>query len=111
MKALIAAVCLVGTVACGPRQVEVRTAPPVQQAPELAIHMTNNLAEAINVYVLSGSTNIFVRQVPANSTLHLPVQGVASGSTVTLRATTADGSRTFSKDNVVLTGMFPWTVP
>lgn len=109
--AVIALTALLATAACGPRQVEVRTAPQSTQTATAAIHMTNNLSQAVNVYVVSGGTNTFIRQVAANTTEHLPVAGIAAGTTVTLRATTIDGSRTYSRDNVVLSGTFNWQVP
>src|ERR671923_1735775 len=62
------------TSACGPRQVEVRTAPT--QTSEVAIHFTNNLSKAVNVYVNTGGSDLFVRQVAANTTEHLPVRRV-----------------------------------
>lgn len=115
MKALIAAALLVvaasGLAACGPRQVEVRTAPAATRAPELALDVTNNLSQAVNVYVVNAGTDLFIRQVPANTTMHLPVQNVTPGTTVTLRATTVDGSRTFTRTNVTLNGMYAWTLP
>jgi hypothetical protein len=108
MRAILAAV-LFATVACGPRQVEVRTAPT--QTADVAIHFTNNLSQAVNVYVNNGSTDQFVRQVGPNTTEHLPVPGVSSGANVTLKATLVDGSRTYSKAGVTMTEMVSWRVP
>jgi hypothetical protein len=108
-KALVAAVLIaVGTTACGPRAVDVRTAPT---RAETSVRVTNSLGQAVNVYVLSGDNEIFLRQVPANSEARLPVPGVAAGSTVRLRAVTIDGSRTYTSDSVVLEGTYPWRVP
>ena len=73
--------------------------------------MTNNHTQAVNVYVVSAGNDIFARQIPAGSTDTVPVAGVAVGSTVTLRATAADGSRTWTKQNVVLASTTPWQVP
>lgn len=95
--------------ACGPRQVEVRSAPTSQA--EVSIHLTNNLSQAVNVYVAGGGAPVFVRQVPANVTEHLPVRGIPAGTTVTLRATTVDGARTYERRDVVLSGMFAWALP
>ena len=78
---------------------------------ETGVRITNNLSQGVNVYVVSGGTDMFLRQVGANSTETLPVRGVASGSTVTLRATTVDGANTYSKENVVLSGTYVWQVP
>jgi hypothetical protein len=105
---VIAAVFLTAPVACGPRQVEVGTAPA---RPETHVRVTNTLGQAVNVYVLSGDNEIFLRQVPANAEARLAVPGVASGSTVRLRAVTIDGSRTYTSDSVVLQGTYPWRVP
>lgn len=93
----------------GGRQIEVRTGPQVTA--DVSLHVTNNLTQAVNVYVVSGGTDIFVKQVASNSTEHIPVQGVAAGSTVTLKAVTVDGTRTYTRDNVALNGMYEWKVP
>ena len=108
-KAFVAALLLAAaSAACGPRQVDVRTAPA---RADTNVRVTNSLGQAVNVYVLSGDNEIFLRQVPANSEARLPVPGVASGSTVRLRAVTIDGSRTYTSDAVVLQGTYPWRVP
>jgi hypothetical protein len=108
-KAMVAAVLVaVAAAACGPRNVEVRSAPT---RAETSVRVTNSLGQAVNVYVLSGDNEIFLRQVPANSEARLQVPGVASGSTVRLRAVTLDGSRTYTSDAVVLQGTYPWRVP
>ena len=96
--------------ACSGRQVEVRTAPTTTTDP--TVQVTNNLSQAVNVYVTpSGSGELFLRQVPANTVEKIPVQGVASGSNVTFKAVTVDGSRTYQSRNVGLSGMFLWSVP
>src|SRR5215210_1202905 len=111
MRALLA-VLLAATAACAQRQVEVRTGNvPSVTTPESAIHMTNNLTQPVNVYVVSGGTDVFVKQVAPNSTEDVPVRGVAGGSNVSLKATTVDGTRTYTKDNVTLSGSFAWQVP
>jgi hypothetical protein len=94
---------------CSGRQVEVKTG--TEPAPETAIHLTNNLSQAVNVYVVSGGNDIFVKQVAANSVEHVPVAGVPSGATVNLRAVTVDGTRTYTKNNVTLTSMYDWRLP
>jgi hypothetical protein len=110
MRALLAAFVIASAAACGGRQVEVRTgAQPAAAA--VSVRMTNNLSQAVNVYVTSGGSDLFLRQVPANSTEELPVQGVAAGSSVSLKARTVDGTRTYSKDNVVLSSSNSWQVP
>jgi hypothetical protein len=98
--------------ACGQRQVEVRTAPTPAAAVEQSVQVTNNLSQAVNVYVTpSGGSELFLRQVPANSVERVPVQGVASGSSVIFKAVTIDGSRTYQSRNVNLVGMYSWPVP
>jgi hypothetical protein len=95
--------------ACGPRQVEVRTAP--SEASGLTVEVRNTLVQGVNVYVVQNGTKTFLRQVGANSTVSVPVQGVASGTTVRLEATTIDGVRTYSRDNVTLSGTFVFPLP
>lgn len=109
MRSLAMAVLLAAAAGCGPRQVEVRTAPT--QSAEVAIHFTNNLSKAVNVYVNTGGSDLFVRQVAANTTAHLPVQGVTAGTRVTLKATAVDGSGTYSRPGVTMTEMVTWRVP
>jgi hypothetical protein len=76
------------------------------------IEVANTLTQAVNVYVTrSDSVDLFVRQIPARATLTVPVSGVASGSTVTLKARTVDGSRLFSRNAVVLSGTYRFSVP
>ena len=112
MRALFAALALAAATAvaaCGPRQVEVRTAP--QQQTDLSLQVTNNLSQAVNVYVTSGGADIFLRQVGAGASETMPVRGVAAGSSVTLKAVTVDNTRTYTKSNVTLSGMYAWQVP
>jgi hypothetical protein len=110
LSAMLLALGLSAATACGPRQVEVRTAPAT--ASEQAVQVTNNLSQAVNVYVTTpGSGEIFLRQVPANTVEKVPVQGVASGTNVTFKAVTVDGSRTYQSRSVGLSGLFVWGVP
>lgn len=96
--------------ACGQRQVEVRTAPT--SVTEQAVQVTNNLSQAVNVYVARPSSNeLFLKQIPANTAEKLPVQGIASGTSVTFKAVTVDGSRTYQSRNVTLSGLFVWSIP
>lgn len=108
MRAVFAAVLLFAA-ACGPRQVEVRTAPT--QTSDVAIHFTNNLSKAVNVYVNSGGSDLFIRQVAANTTEHLPVPGVSAGTQVTLKAMPVDGSNGYTRAGVTMTDMVTWRVP
>lgn len=109
VPSLLGAVVAFATVACGPRQVEVRTAPT--QATQVSIQVQNTLNQAVNVYVNSGGTDTFIRQVAANSTVTVPVQGFAPGSTVTLKAVTVDGVHTYTRNNVALTGTYTFPLP
>ena len=109
MRLALAALSLAALAACGPRQVEVQTAPT--QSAEVAIHFTNNLSQAVNVYVNSGGSDMFVRQVAARTTEHLPVPGLSSGTSVTLKATVVGSATTYQKGNVVMTEMVSWRVP
>lgn len=94
---------------CAPRQVEVRTAPTTA---EQSVQVTNNLSQSVNVYVTpSGSGELFLRQVPANTVERVAVQGVAMGTPVVFKAVTVDGSRTYQSRTVSLSGMFVWAVP
>jgi hypothetical protein len=97
--------------ACGPRQAEVRTAPTADNPNAPAVDVTNTLTQDVNVYVTTGGTDMFVRRVGANATLRVPVQGVASGSVVTLKAVTADNRQTFTRGNVTLSGTVPFRIP
>ncbi|HXC25024.1 MAG TPA: hypothetical protein VNU46_03850 [Gemmatimonadaceae bacterium] len=110
MKPFMTAVLLLaGTLACGPRPVDVQTG----QAPatEVSLHVTNNLSQAVNVYVVNGGSDVFLKQVNANSDLSMTVPGIPSGTAVTLKATAADGSRTYTRENVTLSGTYEWQVP
>jgi len=95
-------------VACN-RKVEVGSAPSPSSG--MAVHLTNNSSQAVNAYVTTGGSDVFIGQVAANSEKTLAVSGVSSGSSVTLKARTADGSRTYTKDNVSLSSSTDWTVP
>ena len=100
---------LISLSACGPRQVEVRTAPA--EAARVTLEVHNSLNQAVNVYVVQNGTKTFLRQVGANANATVPVQGFAPGTTVRLEATTIDGVRTFSRDNVALTGNYVFPLP
>ena len=97
-----AALALFVAVGCTGRQIEVQTG--AEQAPAAAptLRVNNTLAQAVNVYVVSGGNEIFVRQVAARSTADSPVRGVSPGTTVTLRARQVDGRQVYERENVVL---------
>lgn len=110
LRILAAIVLTTATVGCAPRQVQVETGTPANS--EVALRVTNNLSQAVNVYISGGSTtDIFVKQIGANSAEWVPVQGFSAGSIVTLRARTVDGARTYHKDNIRLESMYEWRVP
>jgi hypothetical protein len=99
----------VATTACGPRQVEVTTG--AQPVADVSIRFTNNLTQAVNLYVTNAGTDVFLKQVAANSVEVVPVHGVNAGTTVTLKARTVDGTRTYSRDNIYLAANYEWRVP
>jgi hypothetical protein len=99
----------VGVAACGPRQVEVRTAP--SQATGLSIQVKNDITQAVNVYITAGGSDSFLGQVAAKESKTIPIQGFASGTTVSLKAVTIDGAKTYSRDKVVLSGMYVFPLP
>ena len=110
MKTLLTSLALaVAVMGCGPRQVEVSTGP--QPAADVSIRLTNNLTQAVNLYVTSGGTDVFLKQVGANSVEVVPVRGLSAGTTVTLKARTVDGTRTYTRDNVYLAANYEWRVP
>ena len=100
---------LLSAAACGPPAVEVRTAPAAP--PQNALQVTNGLGQAVNVYVNYNGNDQFIQQVRANTALRLPVAGIPAGATVTLKAITVDGTRTFSLPNIVLRGTYNFSVP
>ncbi|MDB4887383.1 MAG: hypothetical protein JWN79_2821, partial [Gemmatimonadetes bacterium] len=86
-KLRVLLVALGMTAACGPRQVEVRTAPTTTSTAEQTVQVTNNLSQAVNVYVTAaGSSELFLRQVPANTVEKVPVPSVAAGTSATFKA-------------------------
>jgi hypothetical protein len=109
-RAALLALALAAATACGGRTVEVRTAPPA--VAELSVQVTNNLSQAVNIYATAtGGSELFLRQVPANTVEKVPVQGIASGTRVTFKAVTVDGSRTYQSRDVALIGLYVWSVP
>lgn len=110
MRAFIAAMMLAtSVVACGPRQVEVNSAPA--QSAEVAVNVTNNLSETVNVYATVNGEDMFLGAVGGGSAMSLPVRGVSSGTTVTLKATRMSDRYTYSKSGVTLSGTYLWQVP
>ncbi|MDB4910036.1 MAG: hypothetical protein JWO39_859 [Gemmatimonadetes bacterium] len=106
---ILSMVLLAAALTACSRKVEVGSAPSPSSG--MAVHLTNNASQAVNAYVTTGGSDVFIGQVAANSEKTLPVSGISSGSSVTLKARTADGARTYTKDNVSLTSSTDWTVP
>ena len=48
---------------------------------------------------------------PANTVEKVTVTGVTNGSTVSFKAVTVDGSRTYQSRQAPLSPMFTWSVP
>jgi hypothetical protein len=109
MRGLLAVLLVIVVGACASRKVEVGTGPT--PASGVSLNVSNTLSQDVNVYVTSGGTDILVGQVAANSTKALAVNGVAEGSSVSLKAIAVDGSRTYTRDGVVLSGSYAWTLP
>ncbi|HKV52207.1 MAG TPA: hypothetical protein VJO52_13530 [Gemmatimonadaceae bacterium] len=111
-KVLVALLVSVALVGCH-RGVKVNTAPApaAAAAKPVSFHVTNNLAQPVNVYVTSGGSDILAGQVAGNSTSALSVPGVGNGATVSLKARTVDGTHTYTRDDVTLTTSFTWQVP
>lgn len=101
-------VLLALTTACS-RQVVVETSTdPVSTA---SLKVTNSASQAVSVYVTGDGPELFLKSVATNSTEVIPVPGIPAGTTVRLRATLADGSQSYRRDGVVLTGVYDWKVP
>jgi hypothetical protein len=113
MKSLFAALAfasMLSIAACGQRQVEVTTG--AQPQSDVAVHFTNNTSSLVNVYVVHGGQRIFIGQVSGNTTQHLTVANVPSGSVVTLEASTVSSNpRTYSNAGVALSGTYAWQIP
>lgn len=109
MRKLFVAVALVAATACAGRQVEVTTGP--QPTADAGIHITNNLSQAVNLYVTTGGTDVLLKQVAANAAEHVPVRGIGAGTNVTLKAITVDGTRTYTRKDIILSSVYEWRVP
>jgi hypothetical protein len=109
MQGVLFVVAGIALAACSPRQVDVRTAPT--QATAVSLQVNNTLSQPVNVYVTVSGSDTFLRQVNGNSSATIPVQGVASGTTVSLKAVTVDGAKTYSRSNVILNGTFVFALP
>ncbi len=111
MRVLVIVAAAAALAACGPRKVEVTSSPQTANRSDVSVTVTNNLSQPITVYVVSGGSEIFLGQVSARSSVSLAVRDVAAGSQVTLRATPADGARTYSRPDVILNSGYNFVVP
>ncbi|HTL94571.1 MAG TPA: hypothetical protein VL157_03465 [Gemmatimonadaceae bacterium] len=109
-RALVTLLLGVALVGCH-RKVQVKTAPAPSPAAAVTFRVTNNLAQPVIVYVTTGGSDVQAGQVAGNSTSALSVPGLATGSTVSLKARTVDGTHTYTRDDVTLTSSFTWQVP
>jgi hypothetical protein len=82
---------------------------PALSGPEVQVN--NGTNKDVNVFVSLNNTDTFLGRVRAGSSLTLPVRAFAAGSTVALKAVTVDGSRTYSRSNVVLNGTYVFPIP
>lgn len=106
----IALAVVAGTAACGPRQAQVSSAP--SQPAQVSIQVRNTLSQAVNVYVNTGGGNdTFLQQVAGNSTATVAVPGVSPGASVTLRAVTLDGAKTYTRERATLSSNFTFSLP
>jgi hypothetical protein len=108
MRTLAFALLLAVVGGCA-RRVEVQPTP--ERSTQVGLDVTNNASVPMNIVVVAAGNEIFLGQVAPNSTKLIAVTSVEPGTTVTLKATTADGTRTYSKSGVRLAGMYAWTVP
>src|SRR6185503_5031681 len=106
---VLAGMLLAVTAAWGGRQVKVQTAP--KASAEVSLRLTNHDNSAVNVYVVNNGTDVFVKQVAANTTEDLAVAGIGAGTQVRLKATRTDGSKTYTSDPMALNASTPWKVP
>jgi hypothetical protein len=107
---IVALALAAGTFACGQRQAQVGSAP--SQPAQVSIQVRNTLTQAVNVYVnMGGGGDTFLQQVAGNSTVTVAVPGVAPGASVTLRAVTLDGSKTYTRDRATLSSNFTFSLP
>lgn len=108
-RALVTLLLGVALVGCH-RSVQVKTA-PTPSTPPVTFHVTNNLPQPVNIYVTTGGTDVLAGTVAGNSTSALSVPGLGTGATVSLKARTADGTHTYTRDDVTLTSSYTWQVP
>lgn len=101
-------VLLLATAGCS-RQVTLQATPAA--AVEVSLKVTNRATQAVTVFAMYGGSELTLGTVSANATEIVAVRGVPAGSTVRLRAMLADGSRSYTREGVVLSGVYEWQVP
>ncbi len=107
---MLSALLLLG--ACAGRQVEVTNPTPEASEAAISLRVVNSLDQPVNVYVVMGGNEMFVRQVGARSTETAVVRNVPAGSVITLRARPVDGRQAYERADVRLdAGVFEWRVP
>jgi hypothetical protein len=72
------------------------------------VRVDNRLQQTVNVYVVSGGSDHLLGQVPAATTANLGVPEPLWGLVVQLKARTADGTLTFTRDGVTLRDTVYW---
>ena len=81
--------------------------------PESAIEIANTLTRGVNVYVLASDRPIerFIGQVGAGATRIIRVEGIATGTTVRLRAVPGDGEGEYRRADFVTGSSGTWRIP
>ena len=108
--AVLAAVGVAPGGGCWMRRADPRPAQPVAAGPPV-LHVTNWLTEAVDVHMVGRGPERLLTHVDGRGEARVPVSGVMTDSMVTLRATTAGGARTFTRDSVRVRGTYHWNVP
>jgi hypothetical protein len=110
MRRFLCAALLLTAAACSRKVVVTTPSSPV--ATPSSVKVTNTTGQGVTVYVTPpGGSEFPIGSVPPNTTAVLTINGVAAGTAVRLRAALADGSRSYSRDGVALTGVVEWRVP
>ena len=108
MRAQLTLFLLTALLASCAARVRVGNAEPV--APPATLAVTNTLGLPVNVYMRVGQSEELLGQVGSNATRVLPVR-VQPGTIITLRATRADGSTSYTRPEFVLAKESTWKVP
>lgn len=109
MKKIITLLAFTTLAACAPRVLENPSGPPTST--EVYLKVANGLGDPVNIYMVTSGSDLFLKQVAANSTESVPVQGVSPGTIVKLKARTSDGTKEYTRDDVTLTANYEWKLP